>query len=63
MKRKFYFSIIKILKIISEFSSRYYKLKPKNIIAVTGTNEKTSIAEFYNQILSLNNKKVAQLEL
>ena len=48
-------------KLLSEFSSRYYKLKPKNIIAVTGTNGKTSIAEFYNQILSLNNKKVASI--
>ena len=35
------------------------KLKPKNIIAVTGTNGKTSIANFYQQIL--NNKKVASI--
>ena len=48
-------------KLLSEASSRYYKLKPKNIIAVTGTNGKTSIAEFYSQILSLNNKKAASI--
>jgi len=42
-------------------ASRFYKLKPKNIIAVTGTNGKTSIANFYYQILTLNNKKVATI--
>ena len=44
-------------KLLSEVSSRYYKLKPKNIIRVTGTNGKTSVANFYSQILSLNGKK------
>ena len=48
-------------KLLSEASSRYYKSKPKNIIAVTGTNGKTSVANFYNQILILNNKKVASI--
>ena len=43
-------------KLLSEVSSKYYKLKPKNILAVTGTNGKTSVANFYQQILSLNNK-------
>ena len=46
---------------LSYISSQFYKLKPKNIIAVTGTNGKTSIANFYHQILSLNNKKVASI--
>ncbi len=48
-------------KLLSEVASRFYKLKPKNIIAVTGTNGKTSIANFYYQILTLNNKKVATI--
>ena len=48
-------------KLLSDASSRYYKLKPKNIIAITGTNGKTSIANFYEQILSINNKKVASI--
>ena len=48
-------------KLLSEVSSRYYKSKPKNIIAITGTNGKTSVANFYNQILVLNNKKVASI--
>ena len=48
-------------KMLSDISSQFYKLKPKNIIAVTGTNGKTSIANFYQQILSLNNKKAASI--
>ena len=48
-------------KLLAEIASNYYKKKPKNIIAVTGTNGKTSIANFYYQILNLNNKKVAAI--
>ena len=48
-------------KMLSYISSQFYKLKPNNIIAVTGTNGKTSIANFYHQIMSLNNKKVASI--
>ena len=48
-------------KMLSDISSRFYKLKPKNIIAVTVTYGKTSIAYFYLQIMSLNNKKVASI--
>ena len=46
---------------LSYVSSRFYKLKPNNIIGVTGTNGKTSISNFYQQILSLNKKKVASI--
>jgi len=35
--------------------------KPKNLIAVTGTNGKSSIVDFYFQILKLNKKKVASI--
>ncbi len=48
-------------KMLSDIASRLYRLKPNNIIAVTGTNGKTSIANFYQQILSLNNRKVASI--
>ncbi len=48
-------------KLLSEVVSNFYSKKPKNIIAVTGTNGKTSIANFYYQILSLNNKNVASI--
>ena len=40
---------------------KFFKLKPKNIFAVTGTNGKTSVAEFFYQILSLNNVPVASI--
>ena len=46
---------------VSEISSRFYKLKPKNIIAVTGTNGKTSVADLFYQLLSLNNVPVASI--
>ena len=35
---------------LSKIVSKFYKLKPKCIIAVTGTNGKTSVADFYYQI-------------
>ena len=47
--------------ILSEAASKFYKSKPKNIIAVTGTNGKTSVAEFYYQILEKNNIPVASI--
>ena len=34
--------------------SKFFKRKPKNIIAVTGTNGKSSVADFFYQILSKN---------
>ena len=40
---------------LSRIASRFYKLKPKNIIAVTGTNGKTSVADYFFQILNMNN--------
>ena len=46
-------------KLLSEVASNIYNKKPKNIIAVTGTNGKTSIVNFYYQIMSLNKKNVA----
>ena len=37
----------KIRNLLSEVASKFYSLKPKNIIAVTGTNGKTSVADFF----------------
>ena len=48
-------------RLLSEVASKFYQNKPKNLIAVTGTNGKSSIADFYFQILNLNNKKVASI--
>ena len=50
-----------IRKLLSEVSYKIFDKKPKNLIAVTGTNGKSSIADFYYQILKLNNKKVASI--
>ena len=50
-----------IRKLLAKISFQIYNNIPKNIIAVTGTNGKSSIADFYYQILDLNNKKVASI--
>ncbi len=39
----------------------YFKDKPKNIIAVTGTNGKSSVADFFHQFLTLNKIPVASI--
>ena len=54
--------IIKIYNVrheLAKICKKFYKNKPKNIIAVTGTNGKTSVAEFFHQILSINKIPVA----
>ena len=46
---------------LSEIASKFYNLKPKNIIAVTGTNGKTSVADIFYQIFRINNLPVASI--
>ena len=46
---------------LSNFATKFYTLKPNNIVGVTGTNGKSSIADFYYQILKLNNIPVATI--
>ena len=46
---------------LSEIASKFYKKKPKNIIAVTGTNGKTSVSDLFYQILKKNNYPVASI--
>jgi len=46
---------------LAEICKKFYKNKPKNIIAVTGTNGKTSVADFFHQILSINKIPVASI--
>ena len=50
-----------IRKILAEISFKIENKIPNNVIAVTGTNGKSSVADFYYQILDLNNKKVASI--
>ena len=40
---------------------KFFRNKPKNIIAVTGTNGKSSVADFFYQILKKNNRSVASI--
>jgi murE/murF fusion protein len=56
-----YIKSTNIRKSLSETAYGICKNKPKNLIAVTGTNGKSSIANFYLQILKLNKKKVASI--
>ena len=46
---------------LSKTVSEFYNSKPKNIIAVTGTNGKTSVADIFYQILNLSNIPVASI--
>ena len=48
-------------KLIAEFSAKLNYKRPSNLVAVTGTNGKSSIANFYYQILKLNKKKVSSI--
>ena len=50
-----------VRKLLAEVSFKINNKIPNNIIAVTGTNGKSSIADFYYQILDLNKKKVASI--
>tara|TARA_Y100000590_G_scaffold371992_1_gene434752 strand:+ start:5773 stop:8622 length:2850 start_codon:yes stop_codon:yes gene_type:complete len=50
-----------IRKSLSEACSKFYKRNFLNIIAVTGTNGKSSVADFFYQILSFNNVSAASI--
>ena len=51
----------KIRHLLSEIASKFYKSKPKNIIAVTGTNGKTSVSDLFYQILRTHNIRAASI--
>ena len=48
-------------KLLAQVSYKLLKKNPKNLVAVTGTNGKSSVADFFYQILNLNNKKSASI--
>jgi len=50
-----------IRKLLAEIAFKIYKNKPNNLIAVTGTNGKSSVSDFYFQLLNLNKVKVASI--
>jgi len=50
-----------VRKKLTEASSKFYRKKPKNIIAVTGTNGKSSVADFFYQILTINKIPAASI--
>ena len=60
-KNVLYIKSKNVRKLLSVTAYNICKNKPKNLIAVTGTNGKSSIADFYLQILKLNKKKVASI--
>ena len=50
-----------VRKMLANVSYKIFDKKPKKLVAVTGTNGKSSIADFFFQILNLNSKKVASI--
>jgi len=50
-----------VRKLLAEFTFKIFDNKFKKLVAVTGTNGKSSIANFFYQILKLNKKKVAAI--
>ena len=50
-----------VRKSLSEACGNFFKKKLKSIVAVTGTNGKSSVANFFLQILELNKIPVASI--
>ena len=50
-----------VRKLLANISFKILNKRPKILIAVTGTNGKSSVADFYYQILKFNSKKVASI--
>ena len=46
---------------LSELAAKIYSPQPKHIVAVTGTNGKTSVAYYFKQIIKLLGKKSASI--
>ena len=60
-KQQLIFKTRNVRQLLSFICAKFYKQKPKNIIAVTGTNGKTSVADLFYQILSINKVPVASI--
>jgi len=46
---------------LARLAARFYAVQPETVVAVTGTNGKTSVAEFTRQIWSLTGRRAASL--
>ena len=60
-KKALYLNFSNPRKLLSEIAYKIFDKQPKKLVAVTGTNGKSSVADFYFQILNLNLKKVASI--
>ncbi len=60
-RKKIFIRVKNTRDILAKLSTEYFKKKPKNIIAVTGTNGKTSISDFFHQIFKLQNRNVGYI--
>ena len=49
------------LRRLARLAARFYAAQPETVVAVTGTNGKTSVAEFTRQIWSLAGRRSASL--
>ena len=50
-----------IRNLLSEMCAKFYNNKPKNIVAVTGTNGKTSVADLFFQLFRINKLPAASI--
>ena len=50
-----------VQKALAQACCKFYKDKPRNVIAVTGTNGKSSVANFFLQIFNLNKIPAASI--
>ena len=60
-KFKNFVQVKDVRKSLAYACSTFYKNKPKNLLAVTGTNGKTSVAYFFNEILKYSKVKSASI--
>ena len=62
IKGNFRVIVVKNIRdLLGEACAKFYSKKPKNIIAVTGTNGKSSVADFFHQILTFNGFSAATI--
>ena len=63
LKRKHisYLKFANVRKLLAQIAFKISGKKPEKLVAVTGTNGKSSVSNFYYQILKNNSKKVASI--